>query len=385
MKIAAISTSRIPSNTANSIQVMKVCQALQQKKQEVKLWIPNFKTADWKELADHYGLSSPFEIEWLPFRKNLKQYDFSWRSVQAGIRWKADVIYTWALQAAALSAMKKRLTVMEFHDYPMGSLGPFWFRLFMRAPGRKIVLTTTQGLADGLQERYKIRIPENILQIAPNGTDLERYQSLPDSRKARQELGMEERFTILYSGHFYPGRGMNLMVGLAQALPQFEFLWIGGQEKDIELWKMRLKEDGIKNVVLTGFIPNARLPLYQAAGDILLMPYQREIAGSSGGNIVKVINPMKMFDYLASRRVILASDIPIFHEILNEQNCVFCPPEDLHAWTNAILDLAADRQEREKLAARAFKDAARFTWAKRAEQTLTKIEALSRINYERNI
>lgn len=166
------------------------------------------------------------------------------------------------------------------------------------------------------------------------------------------------------------------MVGLAQALPQFQFLWVGGQEKDLTPWKTQLAQMGIRNVVITGFIPNARLPLYQAAGDILLMPYQREISGSSGGNIVNVINPMKMFDYLASRRVILASDIPIFHEILNDQNCVFCPPEDLDAWSSAILDLASDHSKRKRLADRAFQDAARFSWSNRAKQTLLKIKKL---------
>ena len=377
MKIAAITTSRIPSNTANSIQVMKVCQALKQFDNEVKLWVPKFKTATWLELADKYGISTQFEMEWLEFRKNLKQYDFCWKSVRSGFHWGADVVYTWALQAAALSAMRKKPTVMEFHDYPMGLLGPLWFRIFIRAPGKKIILTTTRALANGLQERFHLSIPEKILQIAPNGTDLERYKILPSSSEARRQLGITDRFTMMYTGHFYPGRGMELMFGIAQALPQFQFLWIGGQDKDIYPWKKRLKEQGIQNVIITGFINNARLPLYQAAGDILLMPYQREIAGSSGGNIVKVINPMKMFDYLATRRAILASDIQIFHEVLNERNAVFCPPDDLDAWIKTILDLANNKSRRDQLAKQAGKDAEFFTWENRASQTLAKLHTIT--------
>jgi glycosyltransferase involved in cell wall biosynthesis len=376
MKIAAITTSRIPSNTANSIQVMKVCQALKQLDNEVKLWMPKFKTSSWPELAEKYGVSTPFEMEWLDFRKDLKQYDFCWKSVRRGSQWGADVIYTWALQAAAFSAMKKKPTVMEFHDYPMGFLGPFWFRALIRAPGKKILLTTTRALADGIQEHFQLQIPEEILQIAPNGTDLERYKTLPISSEARHQLGIEDRFTIMYTGHFYPGRGMELMFGMAQALPQFQFLWVGGQVKDVDPWKKRLEELGIQNVVITGFINNARLPLYQAAGDILLMPYQREIAGSSGGNIVKVINPMKMFDYLATRRAILASDIPIFHEVLNEGNAVFCPPDDLAIWVKTILTLANNKTRRDQLSRQAGADAERFTWKNRASQTLSKLRAI---------
>lgn len=354
---------------------MKVCQALQQQGQEVQLWSPQYQTASWDELAEHYGLKTHFGIEWLTFYEPFKQYDFSWKALQSAKRWKADVIYTWTMQVAAMSTMRGMPTVMEFHDYPMGSLGPILFRIFVGSKSKKVILTTTRNLADGLCSRFDIHLPESILQIAPNGTELERYQSLPDSNKARAALGMKEKFTILYSGHFYPGRGMDLMLALVQALPQFQFLWVGGQAQDIEPWREKLQQLGMSNTLITGFIPNARLPLYQAAGDILLMPYQREISGSSGGNIVNVINPMKMFDYLAAKRAILASDIPIFHEVLNQNNCVFCPPEDLQAWTQAILDLNKNQVKREELAANAYRDAARYTWSNRAKTTLDKIQA----------
>lgn len=376
MKIAVISTSRIPSNTANSIQVMKVCQALQQQGQVVKLWSPFFGHADWDKLAHQYGLNTRFEIEWIRFFAPFKQYDFCWKAMGKANLWNADVIYTWALQAGVMSTARGKFTVMEFHDYPMGLMGPFLFQTFIKSKAKKVILTTTRSLAEGLQSRYGINLPDQILQIAPNGTEPEKYQSLPDSKKARKELELQEKFTLVYSGHFYPGRGMDLMLALVQALPQFQFLWVGGQEKDIKPWKEKLQQLGVYNTIITGFIPNARLPLYQAAGDILLMPYARKIAGSSGGNIVKVINPMKMFDYLAAKRAILASDIPVFHEVLNEQNCVFCRPEDEQDWIDAILNLHNQPAKRKSLAANASRDAARYSWSYRAKTTLGKIQAL---------
>ena len=126
--------------------------------------------------------------------------------------------------------------------------------------------------------------------------------------------------------------------------------------------------------MVTGFINNAKLPLYQAAADVLVMPYQRAISGSSGGNIVRVINPMKMFDYLATGRPIIASDIPVFHEVLNENNAVFCPPEEVEDWVNAIIALEKDKPLRERLARQAQAHAPRYTWTSRARQTLKKVE-----------
>jgi len=374
MKIACITTSKIPSSTANSIQVMKVCQALQQVGQQVHLWVPKFQTAEWPELANLYGLSTAFEVDWINFYKGAKQYDFSWKAVQAGMAWGAGVVYTWALQAAVIGLLRKIPTVMEFHDVPTGKLGPHLFRTFLKAPGKKVVMTTTRALANNLEEKFNITIPEQILQIAPNGTELERYEHLPSPVQARQKLNLKEQFTIVYSGHFYSGRGMEILVSLAKALPQFQFLWIGGKAEDIEPWKEKLAKHAIRNVVITGFIENQSLPLYQSAGDILVMPYQRAISGSSGGNIVKVINPMKMFDYLASGRPIAASDIPVFHEVLNEKNAVFCTPDDEQDWVRAILHLANDLRLQKRLAAQAKQDASLYTWKSRAQRTLKILE-----------
>ena len=83
---------------------------------------------------------------------------------------------------------------------------------------------------------------------------------------------------------------------------------------------------------MTGFIENSKLPLYQAACDILLMPYENAIAGSSGGNSVDICSPMKMFEYMAVGRAIISSDLPVIHEVLDNETAFFCPPEDSSAW-----------------------------------------------------
>ena len=85
MRIGCITTSIIPSKTANSIQAVKVCHALKQIGHDIHLWVPEFQQAHWDEIAEIYGITDQFEITWLPFSKRLKQYDFSWRSVRSAI------------------------------------------------------------------------------------------------------------------------------------------------------------------------------------------------------------------------------------------------------------------------------------------------------------
>jgi glycosyltransferase involved in cell wall biosynthesis len=102
------------------------------------------------------------------------------------------------------------------------------------------------------------------------------------------------------------------------------------------------------------------------------MPYERAIAGSSGGNSAEICSPMKMFDYLACGRAILTSDLPVIHEVLNQANACFCPPPpgDLPAWTRALAGLLQDAPRRQALAAQAHLDSRRYSWQARARQAL---------------
>ena len=167
--------------------------------------------------------------------------------------------------------------------------------------------------------------------IAPDGVDLERYKNRVDSSSARNKLGIEDRFTAVYSGGFYEGRGLESLMELAKRFPEVSFLWVGGKKDVVTNWQNKLEDSGVQNIHLTGFVSNEELPLYQMAADILLMPYGKVIAGSSGGNIADVSSPMKMFEYMAAGRVILTSDMPVLREVLNETNAAFYNSEDMQS------------------------------------------------------
>jgi glycosyltransferase involved in cell wall biosynthesis len=378
MKIACIATSQAPSSTANSIQVMKTCQALAQNGHAVTLLLPDVpqtRPADpcdreWDCLAAHYGLEQRFEIEWIPTALRWKRYDLAWKALARARELRADLVYTWAPQAGLLALIFGRPAVLEVHDRPVGKLGPLVFQLFLRWRGKKRVLPITHALLRYLERDYHtVLTPEEVV-ISPNGADLERYSGLSGASEARRTLALPEQPTAVYTGHFYAGRGMDVLLGLALRFPQVNFLWVGGRPEDVEHWKTRLAQARLHNVTLTGFVDNRRLPFYQAAADILLMPYEQAIAGSSGGNSADICSPMKMFEYMAAGRAILTSDLPVIREVLNEQNAVFCPPGDPQAWQDAFAALLAAPARQQLLGLQARLDVARYTWRSREERAL---------------
>jgi glycosyltransferase involved in cell wall biosynthesis len=406
MKIAIIAPTEIPSRRANTLQVMKMAQALVVLGHTVRLAVPSsvsVPTAEkmaeaagrrsstnrhsWEELAHHYGLQHAFAVDWLYSHPRMRRYDFSWRALRWADGWQADLLYTRLPQAAALASQRGTATILEVHDLPQGKLGPWLFQCFLKGKGARKLVVITQALAVDLSRQCGRQLAEPFTFIAADGVDLERYERLPQPAEARQLLLAQtqpeasnplrqlaaERFTVGYTGHLYPGRGRELLLELAKRMPQVAFLVVGGETRDISAFQAEIQAQQVENLILTGFVPNAELPLYQAACDVLLMPYQQKVAASSGGDIARYLSPMKLFEYLACQRPIVSSDLEVLQEVLNPQNAILAPADDLAAWERAIQRLRIEPELRNRLASQARQDAQHYTWEMRARRILEEI------------
>ncbi|MBK9779924.1 MAG: glycosyltransferase [Anaerolineales bacterium] len=383
MKIALITNSRIPSLTANSIQAMKVAQALMQLGHDIKMFAPKeAPIANHQSLLTHYGLRFAPDIELLPSISRLKRLDFIVHAQRAAKRFGADLIYTWLPQSAALGAWMGDPVVLEMHADNSGKLGVWWMRQFWNQKTPKVMTVTTSALRKALERSTQFEFPNEALLLAPNGVELEKYAGLPSPTEARRQLNLKEGLTAGFTGHIYPGRGADLLFELARQMPAVNFLWVGGTPELVDFWRGKLSEAGMTNVTMTGFVKHESIPLYQAAADVLLMPYSRSIEASSGQDIAEVINPMKMFEYMASGRGIVSADLDSIREILNEGNAVLVEPMEegnrewgIGNWKAAIESLLDDEPRRSALGAQARRDVAQLTWGKREERVMELFES----------
>ena len=369
MNIVAIAGSTIPSDTANSLQVMKACQALVQIGHNVTLLVPAAASAKNTsvDLQKHYGLQTDFPIEWL---SSSSRRMFTWDSVRRAGALKADLVYSWFPQSAVFGLLSNLPVVFEIHIQPTGFFGPWWHRVFASLRGRKRLVSITRALVNILERDFYMHFHTDEVVIAPNGVDLERFASLPDPVTARRQIGLRESRTVMCTGHLYAGRGADLFLSVAKSLPQVQFVWVGGRPEDIKTWKQKAESE---NVTFTGFIPNSDLPLYQAAADILLMPYSRSIMGSSGSaDSAAVASPMKMFEYMAAGCAIVSADLPVIREVLNEKNAIFCEPDDIEHWRFELEALLDNKARRDELGNQARHDVEGYTWIARAQHIMNE-------------
>ncbi len=380
MKIVLVAPTDLPAYRANTIQVMKMAQALTVLGHDVVVFVPTQtrqKAVPWEEIATQYGLQHPFRVRWFTIAAWARRYDYGLRAVLAAQANRADLLYTRLPQAAAFASLLGFPTVYEIHDLPRGNSNPRLLRWFLKGRGARKLLIITAALKQALETQVQQLPLDPFTLILPDGVDLERYANLPAPEVARANLGIQlgkacppESFVVGYTGSLYAGRGVELILKIAAILPKIQFLIIGGDAADVSRVAAEAESRGLQNLTLLKFVANADLPLFQAACDLLLMPYQNQVAASSGGDIAAFLSPMKLFEYMAARRAILSSDLPVLGEILNPENAVLLPPNEAAAWAGAIQALQANPERRQKLAAQAFRDVQRYTWTARAARIL---------------
>jgi glycosyltransferase involved in cell wall biosynthesis len=410
MKIAVIAPTEIPARRANSMQVMKMAQALVVLGHQVRLVAPgktlkadqdtsdpdnhglktkgdsrSVQEATWTRLSQHYGIEHRFPVEWLPAASKLRRYDYGLRAVQWARDWKAELIYTRLPQSAAIASTIGLATILETHDLPQGRFGAWVFLRFVKGRGGRRLVLITRALATDISRQLKINCSLPFTVIAPDGVDLERYAHLSEPVSARLTLNQEnsafrinnipvDRFTVGYTGHLYKGRGLEILLELAARMPEFTFLIVGGEPQDVSYLQGIVNSRNLENILLTGFIPNSELAHYQAACDVLVMPYQLRVSASSGGDISRYLSPMKLFEYLACERAIVSSNLPVLQEVLNTRNAILLSGEEIDSWTEAIRKLHSNPELRMKLAKQARQDASLYTWESRATHILEGLE-----------
>lgn len=202
--------------------------------------------------------------------------------------------------------------------------------------------------------------------VIPDAYDDATYHPL-DRMQARQALNLSATaYTIVYAGLTFSYRGVATLVGafarLRADLPDSCFLAVGGRERERAELAMTARELGVAaGVVLPGQRPAHEIPTYLAAADVLVLP-----GTVSGLNA----SPLKLFEYAAMERAIVAADTPALREILGDDGALYFAAGDEVALARALARVAADPAGAALRARRARARVAPFTYGARAEKIL---------------
>jgi len=372
MKIVCWSSSSLPSQTANSVSVMKMASAYSSLGHDVTVIAKKGDSCtNGIELFEYYGVKKNFEI----VRRTYPEVKLGWivwglLMLKIVVKTKPDLVFARDSFGALLSALIGFNVFFEVHSPPHGRDIYFFKFLFSLKRIRRIV-AISRALQDYLLKQYSIK--ENKIIVAPDAVDQSWLDMSIDKVKSRRQLGYGKGDCVIgYSGSLYQGRGIELILDIAKKLPSDQFLIIGGSDEERRRFDTMAKSIGLKNLRFTGHIPNSQLPKYLFSCDILLMPYQKKLeTANRGPDTSKFMSPLKMFEYLATGKPIISSNLEVIKEVLvNERNSLLVEPDDISQWCNAIERLKSDSQLVRTLGVNARDDVKRFTWSERSKMIL---------------
>lgn len=221
--------------------------------------------------------------------------------------------------------------------------------------------------------------PDASVTVVPNGVNPRLHDSPADTSLWREKLEGETSAELVlgFVGSIRPWHGVHILIdALADLLKRevnVSLALVGDNQMILEELLSQSARLGIADrLIFTGAVPFESIPSVIAAIDILVAPYPRMDEF--------YFSPLKIFEYMAAGKPIVASDIGQITDVLADgKNGLLVTPGDPRALAEAVFRLYNDKQLADSISARARKDVElHHTWSSRIREILSVFRELGR-------
>lgn len=207
------------------------------------------------------------------------------------------------------------------------------------------VITVSTPLRELL---VKSGVTRDLITVISNGVDTERFHGRSEAGdEVRRRFGLSGQRVVGFVGWIRDWHGLeDLVRGMPHwpdDLSDVHLLIIGDGPARSAIESAATECAVADRVHITGAVPHAQIVEYLAAIDVALQPAATSYA-----------SPMKIFEYLAMAKPVVAVDQENTREILEEgRNALFFPPGDRVAFVSAVQEIFLDQQRLERMSAQA--------------------------------
>jgi len=395
MRILYFADIRFPLERANGIQTMETCYALAERGHDVRLVVKPDTHSPPRDPFVFYGLpplpkqanaSLTIERANAPAGAGLlpRIGYLSFVLGRAFGKDRADVILTRDLGvASALLRVPQTMRapiVYESHGYApevaaalpelVATATPPSQRKLTRLAAREAdvwrraegYVTITAALAEDLTRRFGTRPA---------------LATIPDGMRTRGRVTPAPSNNVVgYAGHLYSWKGVDTLLRAVAQLPGVRALVVGGHEEEPDLGRLRTlasELDIVERVTFTGHVQPNEVAAHLADAAVLALPNPASAIST------RFTSPLKLFEYMAAGRAIVASDLPAIREILrNNETALLVEPGSAAALADGIRRLLDDRALAARLAQAALDAAPAYSWGRRAERLEALLASVTR-------
>jgi glycosyltransferase involved in cell wall biosynthesis len=373
MKIAYITNTTYVSGWANSVQIVNMCKSFSKVGADVTLVLPYRSVQKDIDLFEYYHIPKTFKVKMLPcidLSIGNEHPIFYWlRLISFYISarfyvWFNNFDYLYSRDL--YSALFFPKIIIEQHSFPKKIKFPLNF-VFNKK--RKVVCLTS--FIKDLFVKAGILSANTV--VAPSAVDLEEFSE--KKPKIIIDGTKEGDFVFGYIGTL---KTMNMEKGVSDCLESlkfldggYKFLVVGGEEDDLEYYKKMSEDLNIQDkVIFVGKVSYSEVSKYSSFCDVFVAPYPENEHYSF------FMSPLKIFEYMASRKPIITTSLPSIKEVLKDgENAILVEPSNPKQLAESIIRLKNNPELGAKLAEKAFQDVKeKYTWDNRARKILDFIK-----------
>jgi len=365
---------RFPGEKAASVFTAKNAEAFASRGLEVIILAPRRIARSKVSPSEYFGVKDNFDVVYLPILDMfalplLKHFAFLVTyttfsiSVLFYLLFRArvtDIIYS--NEALPLLCVPPRLKNIfyEVHDFPKDSF--LNRRLMLRAKG---IIATNKWKANEIGKLFVVQ--EKVL-YEPNAVDVSLFEK-SNELVVRQSFSLPVGSVLVgYVGALHTmgkEKGIEFLLEVIKKLPSnFYCLIVGGNPDDVERFGDYAEGLGIKeHIIFTGWVKHSDVASYMKACDVLVAPYPK----NKHYNLY--MSPMKLFEYMAAGKPIVATRLHSIEEIVNDEDVFFVEPENVLSFMEGIISAVSSSSADEK-ARRVHAIVENHTWKKRANRIL---------------
>ena len=349
--ITYISELCLPSNTGYAQHVLKICDTFAKKFNTSLFVISNNKS--FKRYKKEYTLKNGFKIN--SYAKNgknnsIKRILFSFY-VLKNIN-KNSLVISRSLISSLILSIFGVSNILELHHPPKGLSSYFFniYRLFKLDKNLDYIF-----LHKNIKKYLKVK----------KGIVLDDACDLSDFKFRKSKF----KYEYCYVGSFFKGKGLEKIIELANYFPQKKF-HVFGDIRTIDPNFNKFQINRLKNLYMHNFKSYKYIPSILMSSKYLLLPYSNKVSVNSKNlEVSNFMSPLKMFDYLASGKVIIASNLKVYSHVLkNNFNCLMPQNNDFKSWISLINNISKKNKNFSYLRKNALNTASKYTWDKRIKK-----------------
>ena len=336
MKIMYATRAQIPSQAASAVNIVQSCEAMGNLGFDVTLVCPfklNAPLAAFANVPKFYGVKRNFRVVRFPqlFRDGRQFNEWVVRYCHRN----GAFLFSRDLDMLDRAVAMGIPCLWECHSPPLNDTEWRVVKTLAASPLCLRFAVVVDWLRSHLVERLGDGVADKIM-VARNAVKPDRF-----AETYQKALEPKKKLAAGYVGSFHPGKGWEIIPELARLTPDVDYHVYGGAPEEVA--RQKAEWASLPNLIFHGFVKPSRLADEMAKFEIGLLPNRVKVLVGKNEDIGPYTCPVKMFEYMAAGKVVLASDLPILREMIRPgENGMIAACEDFNEWAERIKQLCGD-------------------------------------------